>query len=96
MPLVRPLALEPLGRARTGGAAHSELKADGGAEPRLTSGGEAVVEGVKSGSALDIQDGISHPAAKPEWRESSQDQLLIFKTVSHPAAKPEWMESSSR
>src|SRR5687767_1158404 len=42
-PLVRPLAHNQLGAARTKGAAHfSEKPRNGEAEPRLTSGGEAV------------------------------------------------------
>jgi hypothetical protein len=40
---------------------------DGGAEPRLTSGGEAGANGVKFQDRLDLQDGISHPAAKPQF-----------------------------
>jgi hypothetical protein len=38
---------------------------NGEAEPRLTSGGEAGTNGVKFQDRLDLQDGISHPAAKP-------------------------------
>ena len=38
----------------------------GGAEPRLTSGGEAGGNESSFNIALDSQDGISHQAAKPE------------------------------
>jgi len=40
--------------------------------------------------ALDLQDGISHPAAKPERMESSFTIALDLQDgISHPAAKPE-------
>jgi hypothetical protein len=56
---------------------------DGGAKPRLTSGGEAGVDGVKfQDRLLDLQDGISHQAAKPRRATT--------------AAKPELIESSFR
>src|SRR6185295_4291042 len=43
----------------------------GGAEPRLTSGGKAGVDGVKSQDRLLLFKAVSHKAAKPEWMESS-------------------------
>jgi len=47
VPLVRPVAHDPAGRAQTKGAAQFEVFSNGEAQPRLTSGGEAGVEGVK-------------------------------------------------
>jgi hypothetical protein len=45
--------------------------------------------------ALDFQDGISHPAAKPQRLESSLMMALHFQDgISHPAAWPQPMESS--
>jgi hypothetical protein len=54
----------------------------GGAEPRLTSGGKAGVDGVKSQDRLLIFKAVSHKTAKPEWMESVS-RSLDFKTVSH-------------
>jgi hypothetical protein len=50
-PLVRPLAEATAGIARTGGTALSDFKLNGGAEPRLTSGGIAETEERVSGIA---------------------------------------------
>ena len=47
MPSVRPLAIKRVGEARTRGVAQTSVKLDGGAKPRLTSGGEAGMDGVK-------------------------------------------------
>jgi hypothetical protein len=50
------------GLARTTGTAPKVLRIlDGEAEPRLTSGGEAGVAGVRFKSALDFKDDISQP-----------------------------------
>jgi len=44
---------------------------DGEAEPRLTSGGKAEACSAQVTSSLDVEDGISHQAAKPGLMESS-------------------------
>jgi hypothetical protein len=65
-PLVRGSAPMVLGQRPNPGPSPKILGSlDGGAEPRLTSGGEAGANGVKFQDRLDLQDGISHPAAKP-------------------------------
>jgi hypothetical protein len=56
------LGLKPGPRAQP----HWSLGLNGEAEPRLTSGGEAGACGAQVSSGLDLEDGISHPAAKPE------------------------------
>ena len=93
------MAIEPLGRARTGGAAHWELKGDGGAEPRLTSGGKAGVDGVKFTIRRLIFKTVSHIGG--EAGGTSQvlgsgldfnqipDRLLILKAASHIGGEPE-------
>jgi len=57
------------------------------------------VDGAKfQGLALDFQDGISYPAAKPRWMEPSFEGLALdFQDgISYPVAKPRWMEPSFR
>ena len=60
-----------IGQSPTGGRAQTNrLDLTGGAQPRLTSGGEAGASAVKGRYyylvlCLDVQDGISHQAAKP-------------------------------
>ena len=46
------------------------------------------------GLAIDIQDGISHPAAKPVDGVKFYDQIWISKTVSHIRRRSRWMELS--
>jgi hypothetical protein len=45
------------------------------------------VDGVKVSIDLALQEGISHPAAKPEWMESSViNSSCSSDGISHPAA----------
>jgi hypothetical protein len=58
-------------RPNRGHSPSSRWNWDGGAEPRLTSGGEAAAEGAKFYDWLLIFKTVSHPAAKPQRREPS-------------------------
>jgi hypothetical protein len=90
MPSVRAQPPSLGQRPNQGRSPLSNIRANGGAEPRLTSGGEAGVDGVKfQGSAPKVKTYLTSGGTAGVNGIKFQGSAPRLRRISHPAAQPE-------